>query len=508
MTDISNSHGDASTIAQRAVSSSLFQIVAQVITMVTGLTRSVLLARLLLPEAFGLVALGLLFANLVWNTTALGIDSRLIQSKRLDSESLSTHLALRLAFAIGALLILLAATPLLRLAYPTQPQLPNVAIAFAALNVLKAFNLTPFVLLKRELAFRRLAIIGVASSFVMLAAAPLLAWSGWGFWSLILGEALAGTLVSTLGLWIIRPPIKPSFRINREVARDLIGFGRFVMLTHQLSFLLDRFDDFWAGTSLGNQALGYYSKAYEFATYPRKIISRPLQDVFFSAYARLQHDRHNLSKAFFRANSYVIRLGFLFSALLALDAPEFVEYVLGKNWLPMVPAFQLMVVYCLLDPLLVTAGNLLTACGAPKKMTGIRLAQTMFFVPAVVGGAALWNINGIAIAADCMLLIGLFRVFWLVRDYVDISVRKLFAAPTLGLVCGGVTAVVSSHFAQSLSPLTQVITRTFAFGTPYVLVLLAIERTEYVVAVRTISQILGFRSSPKSTASKDLTESQ
>jgi O-antigen/teichoic acid export membrane protein len=473
------------------VSSSAFQIGAQAITIVTGLTRSVILARLLRPQDFGLVALALIFSNLVWNTTALGIDSRLVQRRWMDQVGLSTHLALRIGLSILAFLILLAITPLLRLAYADQPDLTSVVMAYGALNILKAINLTPFVLLKRRLAFRRVAAIGVMSSVAMLAVAPLLARAGWGFWSLVVGESVTGTLVSTAGLWLVRRPMHFSLRLDRAMARDLIGFGKYVMLTHQLRFALDRFDDFWAGTALGQVSLGYYSKAYEFATYPRRIIARPLQDVFFAAYSRLQDDRRNLSKAFFRANSYVVRAGFLLSPALVLVAPEFVRYVLGEKWLPMVLTFQLMVVYCLFDPLLVTAGNLLTACGAPQKMTSIRIVQLLFLVPAVVVGASLWQINGIALAVDGMLLVGLFAVFRLTRAFVDISVRRLFAAPTLGLVVGAVAVALLTYALRMPESPLWAVAKGLAYAVPYVIVLLLLEWREYKAVVASVDNLFG-----------------
>jgi O-antigen/teichoic acid export membrane protein len=452
---------------------------SQGITMITGLARSIIMARLLMPEDFGLVALALIIANLVWNTTALGIDSRLVQKDRLDAIGLSTHLGLRVAFSIIAFLILLAALPLFKVFYPDRPDLSGAVLAYGGLNVLRAFNQTPYVLLKRRLAFRRVAVVDVASSAVMLIVAPYLAWAGWGFWSLVVGEDVTGTLVSTAGYWFFRRPMRLSFRFHRVIARDFVSFGKFVMVSQQLRYVLDRFDDFWAGTALGEAALGYYSKAYEFAIYPRRMISAPLQDIFFSSYSRLQHDRLNLSRAFFRANGYVVRAGFLFSSFLFLVAPEFVQYVLGEKWLPMLSAFRLMIVYCLFDPLLLTAGNLLTACGAPQKVTRIRIVQIVVFIPSVIVGAALWQINGIAVAADVMLLVGLLGVFRMTRPYVNISTRKLFAAPLLALAAGGGFVAVISYLFGPQEHLLWALVKGIGFAIPYSGTLLLMEGREY-----------------------------
>lgn len=480
-------------VAQKTLSSSFFQIAAQGITMITGMARSIILARLLIPEDFGLVALALIFANFFWNFTSFGIDSRLIQRQNIQEQGLRTHLTLRVLLAVLAFLILLAGAPLLTLLYPNYSDLSAAVIAFGGLNVIKSFNMTPFVLLKRRLAFRRIAVISIASSLVMLVASTMLALAGLGFWSLIIGESVAGTLVSSVGFWFYRRPMRFAFEIDTELARDYFGFGKFVVLTHQLNFFLDRFDDFWAGTALGETSLGYYHKAYEFATYPRKIISSPLQDVFFSTYARLQHDRRSLSKAFFRANSYVLRIGFLFSITLVLVAPEFVRFVLGNNWLPMVSTFQLMVVYCLFDPLLLTAGNLLTACGAPHLMSRIRFYQAIFFIPTVVVGASLWGINGIAVAADGMLLLGLLGVFQSVQGYVDLSVKKLFLSPALGAV-GGLVVVGLLRLVSNIdSILVWGILKGSVFVAVYLLILFLLEGKEYREVLRFASNLINLR---------------
>jgi O-antigen/teichoic acid export membrane protein len=185
---------------------------------------------------------------------------------------------------------------------------------------------------------------------------------------------------------------------------------------------------------------------------------------------------------------------------LVLVAPEFVKYVLGDKWLPMVSTFQLMIVYCLFDPLLVTAGNLLTACGAPQKMTRVRLVQLLFFVPAVIAGAAIWQTNGIAIAADGMLVVGLLLVYRLTRPYVDISLGKLFGAPALGLALGGAAVVglsllsknpIAAPGATSYS-VQWAIVKGMAFSIPYLAVLLLLEWRDYRTSFQSVDRMFGF----------------
>src|SRR5690606_28790066 len=122
---------------------------------------------------------------------------------------------------------------------------------------------------------------------------------------------------------------RPSLKFNLVLARDNLRFGWTVVIGQQLTYALDQFDDFWAGSALGNVALGFYERAFQFARYPRQVIAEPLSGIFFSTYAKFQRDRALLSRSFFISNSFILRLNGLFSLILFVIAPEFVGYLLG-----------------------------------------------------------------------------------------------------------------------------------------------------------------------------------
>jgi O-antigen/teichoic acid export membrane protein len=477
-------------LAGRTVTGSLFNVGAQAITLVLGFVRSVLLARLLAPEDFGIVALALFFVNLASSIATFGLNAALIQRKTVEPAAISTHFVLRLGLMLVAFVLTLLCIPLFRHFYPDRSLLVPIVVALSAIGLINAVTSTPTVLLKRRLAFRRLALLDVISSATMLGVATLLAWQGWGPWSLVLGEQLAGSLVSAAGVWLYRPPWRLSFRLDRAIVRQYLGFGSFVMANIQLSYLLDQFDDFWTATALGSAAAGFYSKAYEFARYPRRVIAMPLQPVFYSAYARLQADRRRLSRAYYRLNSLVVRFGFLFGLVLVLVAPEFVELLLTDKWLPMVNAFRLMMVYTLLDPLIVTAGNLAVAVGQPQILTRIKLIQLAIFVPSVIMLASLWGIEGVAIAADVMLLIGILFIFRYVRRFVDFSLRRMFGFPVLALALGGAAGLLISSQVHVRGLWLALLVKAAAAGVVYSAVLIIFEHGEYRRNLHTVLGLL------------------
>lgn len=483
--------GSAREIAYKAIQGSAWSVGASAITIASGFLRSVLLARLLAPEDFGSVALALFFANMGNAITTFGFNAALVQYKDDVTKAASTHFIIRILMAAGVFLIALVGAPLLRRFYPDQTQLVPILLAILTLRIIGAANATPQTLLQRRLEFKRLMVLNVASSLAMTLVAPLLAWAGWGLWSLVIGEQGVGIIVSALGLWTVRRVWNPRIEFDRGIARHYFQFGFFMMLNRQLSYWLDKFDEFWTGTTLGETALGFYSRAYEFAGYPRRVVAKPLQDVFFSTYARLQDDRLRLSKAYYRVNSLVVRIGFLFSLGFVLVAREFILIFLGEQWLPMVFAFQLMVVYTLFDPLVVTAGRLATAVGHPEILTKINAVQFVVFVPLVVILARYFGIEGVAIAADIMLFVGVALIMHQMRRFVDFSLRRMFGIPLLALVlaAGSALAVV-----RALDPQSDWLSMALKGGVAtmvYSGVLLVLERSTYERALRLIRDLIG-----------------
>jgi O-antigen/teichoic acid export membrane protein len=469
---------DSRTIAARSVQGSLFTVSASLITMVSGFIRSVLLARLLLPEYFGVVTLAMFFLSLTAQVQRFGLNKAFIHRKDDTPASLATFASLRVGLAVVTVVISLIAAPVLARLYPKQPKLAPVLAVLASLELLSALNAVPQAILRKGLQFRRLAALDVSSSLTMTVVAPIVAWLGGGVWALV-AEQVMGTLANTVGLWLYRRPWRPAFGLDKELVHWYFRFGKFVFANANLVFLLDRFDDFWTGTALGATALGLYSRAYEFARYPRRVLAAPILEVFFPVFARLQHDRLRLSKAFYRVCSLITRVGFLAFGAFALVVPEFIRIFLGDKWLSMAFTFQLMLAYTLLDPLVSVCDNLLVAVGQPKVTTRIRLVQILIFIPAVVVLAHLYGINGVALAADLMLVVGLSLLFRKAGQHVDFSPRRMFLVPILALGIGSTATLGFAAHVALPNDWVSLLTKATVVTLVYLGLSLTLEWREY-----------------------------
>jgi O-antigen/teichoic acid export membrane protein len=465
-------------IARQVVGGSTYSILSSGVTLVLGITRSILLARLLLPEYFGVIALALVFTQLVSTLRSIGLDMALIHRQDADQDFMQTYFSLRAGLDLVAAGVLFAAIPLLQRFYPQTPELGLVLAAMVLTLIIFSLCQVQETLLRKKLDFKSLAITDVAASLIMTIIAPYLAWRGWGLWALV-AEQVSGITTRFLLTWGPFRQWRPSFGWDKDIVSWLCDYGKKTWMATNLVYYLDRFDDFWIGTSLGDVFLGYYSKAFEFAHYPTRLIANQLIAVFTPVFARLQHDRISLSKSFYRSAHVILRTGALAAGILALVLPEFIHYVIGDKWLPMLWTFRLMLVYAVLDPLLSLVKKLFLATGQPQEVLNTSLMQALFFTPAVILGARLGNINGVALAADGMLVVGIWRAWRPLRGLVDFSPYQLGGRPFIALTAA---MAVGLWVEQTMiGPAWQILlTKSALYFFIYTGLMFAFERRDYL----------------------------
>jgi len=431
--------------------------------------------RILSPDDYGVVALALFFVTFVTPFSVLGIDSALIQKKDPHKGDFSTHFSIRLGLSVLLLFVGFLVAPLLRKIYADQVVVVDVLLVLLVINIIQASYSTPGIVVRREMRFGAIAILNLSASLAMTVVAPLFAFLGAGLWSLV-AEQAASQVVRWVGFWIVLHPWRFSLRFITEKAKDLILFGSSVLSSNLLGISLDRFDDFWTGTFLGSSALGYYSRAYEMAQYPERILATPITNVFFPTYAAVHEDKETLSKAFFRSSSFLVRAGFLFAIVLLASASELTVILFGEKWLPIVPIFQLMMIYIFLNPLYANLSYLIMGVGKPGILARVRLVQVVIFVITVILFAYAWGTRGVATAANLMMLIGTVSLFIISRRFVHCSLTRMFKWPTIAAVLAGLAGLALTLVAPNLGIWGNLILVSATIAACYSLILYLTER--------------------------------
>lgn len=421
------------SLAKRSIASATWNIVASIVTVVVMFLRYVILARLLPVEVFGVYSLAgsvVLLSSVVPSFGMAGAFLHRAPETEDEGEAAAVHFTLKLLLTLIWAAFLAGAT-LLFASGETRTALLLLTLTGAGNELAQ----TPRLILTRRVMHRRLALIQVLNAFLTSLVALSLAWGGATLWALLATDVVTLTL-TLVALYVWRPVWRPRVVWSPSAVRYFLRFGSQNFLSALLLKALDRTDDLWTGVSLGKAPLGYYSRAYRFATYPRQFLAAPINKVVRGTYSELKGDRLRLSQAFFRINAFLVRSGFFLAGLLALVAPEFIRLLLTKKWLPMLEAFRLMLVFTLLDPIKISISYVFVAVGRPERVVRARAVQFVILLAGLFSLGYWQGIAGVALAVDLMLVVGIGLMLWWVRDHVDFSVVKLFLAPGLALALG------------------------------------------------------------------------
>ena len=409
--------------------------------------RSIILARLLPVEVFGIYAGALVIVTISAVLFNFGLGGAFLY---ISNQGVGENQAAAAHFTLNLLLKSIWAVLLTGFALIFRQGLEREALIVLTLaNFLVMLAFTPQLILSKRVVHRRLALLDLSIDLGASLAAIGLALLGAELWALLATNIVAGILSIAL-LYLYRPVWRPRFSRSRALLRRFLNFGWRNVWADLLKTSLDKVDDLWTVVYLGTYAMGLYSRAYAFAIYPRKILAMPVNSVAMGVYAELANDRLKLSQAFFRINALLLRAGFLLAGALALIAPEFIHLIIGDKWLPFLEAFRLMLIYTFLDPIKLTTGYLFVAAGVPEKVVRIRLVQLIVLAAGLYMMGERWGIAGVALAVDLMVVVGITLLLREARQFVDISARKLFQAPLIAVSA----AAVLVYLALQL-PFTQ-----------------------------------------------------
>jgi O-antigen/teichoic acid export membrane protein len=381
------------------------------------------LARLLTPVDFGLVALAAVFVAFAQLIVDQGFGDALIQRPGLTRGHIDT--AFWVAVLTGILLALtgvLLAGPIS--AFLEEPDLTPILQVLSLTFIISALSSTQMALLRRELAFRSLALRGLLALAGGGAVGIVMAFLGFGAWALV-GQQVVAALISVAAVWTVSP-WRPGLDVSVHNFRELFSFGIKVVGSDVLSFLSRNTDNLLIGVFLGAQLLGIYAVAYRILDTSQKVLVSVARRLAFPALARLQNEPERMRRAYLRlsrVSGSVILPGYVG---LSLVAPEMTIFLFGRRWAEAGPVAAVLFLIGPVVSMQAFSGSLLTAAGHPSVVLRFRLLTTVTniigFVIAVQFGI-LWV--AVAYSARGYLLLPL-NLAWQ-RRYGGIPTREYLA---------------------------------------------------------------------------------
>lgn len=385
----------SASIFRQVLFSGLWTLGLRLSNRALGFVRTIVLARLLFPADFGLIAMAMLFVTGLDSITQTGMHQALIRKKTGVRACLDTAWAVTLVRSLAVCLILVVGAPVVA-AFFAEPRLTDILRVVSLSVLLGGFANIGIVFFQKDLAFDRQFRLELWASVLEFALTVFLAAVLRDVWALVWG-GLAGNVLRVFLSYALHP-YRPSLRFDPAAFRELLDFGKWVSGVAVVGFAVSQLDSILIGRMLGAESLGLYQMAFMTAVIPSSEVAIAFSMVVFPSFSMLQDQPDRLRESFERvlqATSMVcmpIGLG-----ILAV-APEVVRVILGERWQGIAPAMQVLSVMGIAKALEGTTGSLLMAVGCPGLLMGFSLLQLGILAVSLYPLTLMWGIAGAALA--------------------------------------------------------------------------------------------------------------
>jgi PST family polysaccharide transporter len=421
--------------------SGLAQVANQALVFVVG----VVLARILTPAEFGLLAMSMIvirFANVI---SGLGLGDALIQRQDLESRHYSTVFWANVGVSIVLAALVTAAAPLIAAFFDVQ-QLKLMTAVVSLVLVFGAMGIVPRALLRKRMAFRALMIVETVSVVVAGGVGITLALTGFGVWSLVVLVVLTAALTSA-ALWLTSS-WRPALRFDLGDLSGLTHFGVNLVGFNLVNFWSRNVDTLLIGRVVGAFDLGVYSRAYNLMHLSLTQIATATSTVMFPALSEIQADHEAIRRVYLRAIRSISLLTFPIMLGLVVTARPFILSVYGPKWEPVIPVLQLFCLSGVMESIGATAGWLFTSQGR----TDLMFKWGMYIAVVRTVSAAIglqWGMMGVAVAYTVSSYVFLWYPGWSIpARLVGLRFLDMFKYILSPLACAlGMAALVAATSA-------------------------------------------------------------
>ena len=433
-----------------------------------------ILAHLLTPGHFGLVALATLAIDYLSILSDFGLGAALVQRRENVEEASNIAFSFNLLIGAGLTCIVFAVAPFAA-SFFHEPSLTPVLRWLGLTFAINSIGSVHKALLQRDMRFGRKLIPELGNTLIKGGLSIGLAVTGYGVWSLVLGQ-LAGVSISAFLLWMVIP-WRPRLLLRGGVAGELFRYGFSIMTDRAFTTIADSFDYVLIGRFFNTTALGIYTLAYRL---PDLLIINTLgvlAAVFFPAFSSIQNQPDVLRRSFLAATRYVQLLVTPLCLGMFIAADPIIRVIFGDQWLQSIPIMQVLSLYALALSIGFHVGDVYKAIGRPDILLKLALPILVIRLTALWIGAQ-YSLIGIAIGH---LVAAIIEVF--LRAVVTINVIKVSLGEMLKQLTaffGGMALLAFAtpvlYLTQHTAPMLQLVCVIIAGAVGYIGVIWLLER--------------------------------
>jgi O-antigen/teichoic acid export membrane protein len=427
-----------------------------------GLVSTLILARLLLPDDFGILAIAMSALALLEVLTMLGLDVALISRRDTTREHFDT------AWTIGIVAAAVVALALVGLATPASVFFSDTrlapVIAFLAIGAfVQGFENIGVVNFRKELLFHKEFVFQVAKRLIMMGISIPLAIVLRNYWALVIGAV--GGRVAWVVLSFFAHPYRPQLTLRRS--REVLGFSAWLMVNSILYYFKEQTASLVLGRLANPRAVGLYALSYDIASLPTAQLTAPINRAVLPGLAKLSNQSSDLANAVISVFGFTAALALPAGLGIAAIAPALVPLALGSNWLEAVPVIQLLAIASSFAALLSSSYTAFLALQAPRMPALIDMGYVVLQLGLMLILCGMFGAPGAAGAALATVAVIVPVNYTVLLRRMRLPLQSVFSAlwrPSLGtlIMWIAVSAIVETMPRNAIAEMVVVV----AFAVP------------------------------------------
>ena len=400
-----------SDLGGRTARGGMVTLTSQGVKFLIGIAATVVLARLLTPQDYGLIGMVAVITGFVSMFKDMGLSMATIQKEQINVEQVSALFWINVALSILVMLVTAFIAPVVSWFYH-EPRLTPITIAFAAGFLFGGLTVQHEALLRRQMRFTSIAILEIGSMILGIMVAVGFAWYGARYWALVANQ-LTQALGYTAGIWIVCD-WRPRWPSRKAQVGSMLAFGSNLTGFHVINYFARNLDNMLIGKFWGSWQLGLYAKAYQLLLLPIDQINTPIAAVAIPALSRLTDSPERYRKAYLRILEKVALITMPCMALMIACSDWFVKLILGPQWIAASRIFAFLGIVGLIQPVANTTGWLFITQGRTRDMFRWGLLGATIVIASIIVGLP-WGAVGVAATySSIFLLVVTPLLFWFV----------------------------------------------------------------------------------------------
>lgn len=417
-------------IRRKSIRGGTFIMAAQASNFAINMGRTFVLARLLTPQDFGIIAMVAVIVGFAEMFKDAGLSMATVQRQDISEPQISTlfWINVLISFILG--LCIIGSAPLIASFYGRQ-ELIAVTISLAIPFFIRGIIIQHQALLNRHMRFGFLAIEHIIATVAGLLVAIVLASFGLSYWALIGSVITIATTNAILTFYFC--PWLPGKPVRGTGAFQMLKFGSYLTAFNFINYFSRNADNILIGKFIGASELGFYNKAYQLFLLPISQIRNPISRIAMPVLSSLQNDHKRYSNYFYKMIDIIATVSFPLSFCLYLEAKIIILVVLGPQWEQSIPVFKVLALYGIISPVVGTRGLVLMSLGKSRKFFFLGVVIAIVSVSSFIIGLP-YGINGVAtayvVAQYALVLPTLYYSFYQTPVQV-LSFYKIIIVPAL-----------------------------------------------------------------------------